>query len=114
VRSGQLGTPYRQRIAAFCEREGIVVPPRFDRSKASDRRALVDATGDPPTRVPRSTCLESRVIAFLDRAEPANRRFHTLDFKRRCELHRVEGRKRSRGRAFDFRAAGERLSRVIP
>jgi len=112
VRSGRLGTPYRQRIAA--SRERIVVPPGFDRSKASDRQVRVGATGDPPTQVPRSTCLESRVIAFLDRAEHANRRSRILDFKRGCESQGVEERKRSRGRAFDLRAAGERLSRVIP
>lgn len=114
MRSGQLRTPYRQRIEAFCEREGVVVPPGFDRSKASDRLVLVDATSDPPALVSRSTYLESSVIAFLDRAENANRHFRILDFKRGCELHRVEGRKLSRGSAFDFKAAGERLSLVIP
>jgi len=113
MRSGQLGTPYHQRIAAFREREDTVDPPGCDRSKASDRRVPVDAAGNPPALVSRGTCLESHVIAFPDRAENTNRHFRILDCERGGELHRVEGRKLSPGSVFDFKAAGERLSLVI-
>jgi len=99
---------------AFCAREGIVVPPAFDRSKGSDRLALVDMTSEPPTLVSRSTYLESRLIAFLDRAENANRRFRILDFKRGCELQRSGEKKLVRGAAFDFKADGELSSLVTP
>jgi len=73
VRSGELRTPYRQRITAFCAREGIVVPAGFDRSKGCDR-LLIDMTSE-PMLVSRSTYLESSVIAFLDRAENAGAAF---------------------------------------
>ena len=113
MRTGQLRRPYRQRITAYCAREGIVVPPGFDRSKGSDRLVLIDMTSEPPTLVSRSTYLESSVIAFLDRAENAHRRFRILDFKRGCELQRSEGKRLKRGAAFDVKADGELSSLVI-
>jgi hypothetical protein len=114
VPAGKLRTPYRKRILAFCEREGIVVPRSFDIAKASDRLALIDLTTRPPTLVSRTTYLTKDVVRFLNRAENSGRQFRILDFRHGFELKPDEDGRLVRSSAFAHRAENELLYLVEP
>jgi len=110
----RLRTPYRQRILAYCEKNGVVVPRNFDISKSSDRLAVIDITGQPLRLVPRTTFLEKEVLQFLARPENAGKRFAILDFRRCCELEYHPSGKLVRGSTFPCKAEGELLNLAVP
>jgi hypothetical protein len=93
--------PYRERILAFCQRNGIVVPPNFDAPRSSAKFVFVDLEVSPPTLLPRSTHREAEVFAILSHPDNAGRKLRILDFKRCCELDNSVPGKLVRGSAID-------------
>lgn len=106
--------PYRARILAYCERNGIAVPHGFDASKSSDKFALIDLASTPPTLVKNTTCFEREVIEYLARPENRGCLFRILDFKRGVELRHDGGARLAKGEKFECHLPGELRSLVLP
>lgn len=111
--SAKLRAPYRQRILAYCQANGITVPENFDAPKSSDKFALLDLTTSPPSLVSRTTYLESEIVEFLARPENQSKRFRLLDFKRGVELSCTSEGKLEKIGAFQHISPGE-INLVAP
>ena len=105
-------TPYRERITAFCQANGIEIPRNFDAPQSSERFVIVDQSCTPPRLMSRSTFFEKTLLSWVEEARRLGKEIRILDIKRQCELQYGEDGKLRRGAAIDALSDRERAERT--
>jgi len=109
----KLNVPYSRRILAYCESNGVSVPPGFH-VRSSEKFAIINVSSVPPRLVAVTSYLESDIIKFLTHPRNAGSIFRVLDFKSGHELKYAGGKRLARSSAFQHELPNEVKYRVEP
>jgi len=93
-----MAEPYKERIKAYCEANGIEIPVGFHRHPAS-RYAAIDLESTPPKLVAKTWFNQEDAVYFLKNLV-AGKNMRVLDFKDRFELLHAGGAGFQRGNTF--------------
>jgi hypothetical protein len=109
----KLQAPYSRRILAYCENNGVSVPPGFHVRNA-EKFAVINVSSVPPSLVAVTSYLESDIIKFLSHPRNTNLSFRVLDFKSGHELECIGGKHLARSSPFQHELPNEVKYRVEP
>jgi len=109
----KLKAPYSRRILAYCESNGVSVPPGFQ-VRTAEKFAVINVSSVPPRLVAVTSYLESEIIEFLTHPRNASSVFRVLDFKSGHELRYVGGKHLVRAATFEHELPNEVKYRVEP
>lgn len=93
-----MAEPYKERIQAYCEANGIEIPIGFHRHSAS-RYAAIDREASPPKLVAKTWFNQEDVVYFLKNLA-SGKNMQILDFKEYRELLFEGGERLQHGNGF--------------